>query len=404
MNYLKLSWKNIIANPLSSILSITLFGLGVCLISLMLLVSKQLENTLNKNIKGIDMVLGAKGSPLQLILSAVFQIDSPTGNIAMEQANRVAKSPLVKLVIPLSFGDSYQGFRMVGSTHQYPELYQAQLQKGGLWQDIFEVTAGAEVAKKLGLKIGDSFQSQHGFDQEGDSHQEHHYKIVGILAPTNTVLDQLLLTDGESIWASHHPNDIDEEHEVEGPHHHEEKAKEITAMLVQFKGPVGKLQVPRFINEKTNMQSAVPSFEVYRLLDLMGVGINLLNGLAICILIVSGLSVFINLYNALRERKYEMALLRNYGASRWRLVQVLVQESITLAIAGYVFGLLLSRIGLWFFGQMMSENYGYTTYLGDFMPEEAALFIISILIGVFATLIPAIRAYTIQIARTLSDD
>ncbi|MGB0523204.1 MAG: ABC transporter permease [Flammeovirgaceae bacterium] len=462
MNYLKLSWKNSLARPWSSVLSITLLGLGVCLISLMLLVSKQLENTLSRNITGIDMVLGAKGSPLQLILSAIFQIDAPTGNIKLKEANYVAKSPLVKQAIPLSYGDSYQGYRIVGSTHPYVDLYDAKLAQGKLWNAPFEITAGARVAKVLNLKLGDTFHSQHGFEDEGEAHDHHTFKVVGILAPSNSVLDQLLLTSTESVWQSHHHEEDhgheDEEHKHEhgteehkhkkdehehkhdehGHHEHEHKKgehkhdeehdehkheheghehkkdehereeeeshleeREITAMLVQFRSPLGKLQVPRIVNEQTKMQSAVPHYEVYRLLDLMGVGIQLLNGLAFCILIVSGLSVFINLYNALRERKYEMALLRNYGAPRWRLMQVLVQEGLTLSILGFVFGILLSRLGLWVFGNVLTANYGYQINLGNFLIEELYLLIAAIGIGIFAAVIPAIRVYVIDIARTL---
>ena len=149
MNLLKLSWKNIISRPLGAILSITLLSLSIALISLMLHVGRQSERVLNRNIEGVDMVLGAKGSPLQLILSAVFQIDVPTGNILMKEAGRLAKSPLVKNTIPLSYGDSYQGYRIIGTETEYLELYQAEFQAGKIFQEPFEVVIGATVAQQL---------------------------------------------------------------------------------------------------------------------------------------------------------------------------------------------------------------------------------------------------------------
>ena len=396
MNLLKLSWKNISARPLNATLNILLLALGVAIISLMLQVGKQLEDTLNRNIKQIDMVMGAKGSPLQLILSAVFQIDAPTGNISLAEANRIAKSPLVKNAIPLAYGDSYRGFRIVGTEKGYADLYQAELGEGKFFEQSFQVVLGANAARELRLNIGDKFQSQHGLDAEGEDHEAHFFEVVGILKPSGTVADQLLLTSVSSVWEAHH-------HE-EDEHSEEEETQEITAMLIQFRSPMGMVQLPRYVNEKTNMQSALPSYEVYRLLDLMGIGISLLQSLALGIMVVSGLSLFISLYNALKERKYEMALLRNFGASRLALVQLVLQEGILLTTIGFALGILLSRLGFWAFTQLTAESYHYQLGFQPFMAEEAYLLVGAILIGILASILPAIQVFRLQISKVLGEN
>ena len=401
MNLLKLSWKNIISRPLGAILSITLLSLSIALISLMLHVGRQSERVLNRNIEGVDMVLGAKGSPLQLILSAVFQIDVPTGNILMKEAGRLAKSPLVKNTIPLSYGDSYQGYRIIGTETEYLELYQAEFQAGKIFQEPFEVVIGATVAQQLSLNLGDTFHSQHGFDNEGESHEAKKFRIVGLLKPSGTVLDKLLITPQASVWQSHqHGEEEEEEHDG---HDHEEE-REITAMLVKFRSPLGMIQVPRYVNEKTNMQAAIPSYEVSRLLGLMEGGIRTLQWLAIFIMGISCFSIFIGLYNAMAERKYEMALLRNFGASRWQLVWLVLQEGLILVLLGFGVGILLSRFAFYMFSKLSYSTYQFHFKIDWFLKEELYLLMGVVFLGVIASILPAIQVFRLQISKILSED
>ena len=186
-------------------------ALGIAIISLLLLAGKQIEEKFTRNVAGIDMVVGAKGSPLQLILASIYQIDSPTGNISMEEANRLTRSPLVKSTIPLSMGDSYEGYRIVGSNEKYLEHFQAEFETGKVFSKAMEMVVGSKVAKNLGLKVGDSFASQHGFDKEGEMHKEQQFKVVGVLKTTNSVLDALMITPLESVWAVHEHDDDHEE-------------------------------------------------------------------------------------------------------------------------------------------------------------------------------------------------
>ena len=419
MNILRLSYCNMISQPLSTILSLSLLTLGVGMIALLLTVNSHIQEQMQNNVRGIDMVVGAKGSPLQLILSAVYHIDDPTGNVPFHELEELQRNRLVKSAIPLSYGDSFKGYRIVGTDQQYPKLYDANVSEGRFWQEAFEVTVGYKVAQNLNLNVGDTFEGSHGLTEEGETHDEHEYLVVGVLDYTNSVLDQLIITATESIWKMHQheessqsnkgmtmANDqsINSEHE-HGEHHEEthEEELDITAILVKFRNPMGLVQLPRMINENTSMQAAVPIYEISRLFSLMGVGIDTLRTIALVIMAVSGFSLFINLYNVLRDRQYEMALMRTYGASRWQLVRLVLYEGLLITITGFTLGIISSRIGLILLSELMEAKYHYSFSMLAFGKHESLLLVIALAIGILASLIPSIRVYNLNISKTLAD-
>ena len=431
MNIFRLSLRNMASRPLSTTLSLILLTLGVGMITLLLQMSRHIQMQMENNIRDIDMVVGAKGSPLQLILSAVYHIDAPTGNISLAEAKSLEKNRLIASAVPLSYGDSHQGFRIVGTTAQYPELYQAKVAQGRLWEKPFEVTIGATIAQKLGTKIGDTFTGTHGLTEGGESHDSHAYQVVGVLGYTNSVIDQLILTSTESVWAVHHHEEEDKATASSGTHDHSEgheahdghahgkghesheahnhdtnddADQEITAMLIKFRSPMGMVRIPNMVNEKTNMQAALPVYEIERLFNLMGVGVSTLTMIALVIMAVSGLSVFISLYSALKDRQYELALIRTYGATRWQLVALVVQEGLTLTLLGFVSGFVVSRLGLWLVSSVMQANYHYNFSGWAWIEEETWLFATALSIGLLASLIPAIQAFRINISKTLAND
>ncbi|MDP6908496.1 MAG: ABC transporter permease, partial [Flavobacteriales bacterium] len=342
---LQLAWANLRSNSLSTALSVILLSIGVGMVSFIVVISGQLNDRFNRDIRGIDMVVGAKGSPLQLILSAVYQIDNPTGNIPMKEVARIQHHPLVKHTIPLAYGDSYNGYRIVGTDTLYLSHFKAELAEGNHWKTDMEVVLGSDVAQKLGLGVGQHFHGTHGLEQEGETHDEMEYQVVGILSQTGSVADRLILTSVSSVWNIHDHNEEEDEHD----HHHEHKTeqpKEITALLVKFKSPMGMMQLPRFINQKTSMQAALPSIEVNRLYNLMGIGFTTLQIIGWIIMVIAAVSVFISLLNSLKERKYELALMRSLGASPSKLFTLILQESLLLCLAGYAAGIVIGRIGM----------------------------------------------------------
>ncbi|MCE7054640.1 ABC transporter permease [Algoriphagus sp. AGSA1] len=426
MNISILSIKNITSKPLSTGLSLVLLALGVGLISLILHIDRHLQSQMNNNIRGIDMVVGAKGSPLQLILSAVFQIDVPTGNIKLSEANNLKKNRLIEYGIPLSYGDSYETFRIVGTNEEYPELYSMQLEEGGLWTKSLEVTIGATVAEKTGMKIGDTFLGSHGLSEGGHVHEDQFYTVTGIFQSSGSVIDQLILTGLESVWdihddhSSHTAHDDDHENhdpepkasgeiktseEEEHDHDHvvPDENREITAMLIKFRSPMGMVQLPRMVNENTNMQAALPNYELLKLFSLMGIATTSLSMVAFVVILVSGISVFISLYLSLKDRLYEMALLRTYGASRQQLLGMIFQEGLLIAFSGFLLGIMLSRVGLFVIAYLLESDYRYGFKGSMLIIEEGYLLIITLAIGFLAALTPAVQVFKINLSKSLAD-
>ena len=411
MNIFKLSIKNIFNKPLSSSISLALLILGVGIISLLLQLNTLIKDQMDNNLRGIDMVVGAKGSPLQLILSSVYHIDSPTGNISFQEAENISKNRMVGSSIKILYGDNYKGYRIVGAEKKFIDLYKGVIKEGKDWEKPYEVLVGSKVYEKLKINLGDELVSSHGLRETGQSHDEGTFKVVGLLKPSNSVIDQLIITSPQSVWNIHDDHDHDDEdehehedeHELEDEHEHEHDDREITAMLIKFKSPMNIIQFPRQINENTNLQAAVPSYEISRLFKLFGFGIETLSYLAYLIIIVSGFSLFINLFNSMRERKYEMALIRTLGASRLQLSTMIIFESLVLTISGFVLGLLFSRFGVMFVSSLMEESLNYNLNSFKILNDEFWLLGLSILIGMVSSLIPAIQVYKMNISKILAN-
>ena len=396
MNIFKLSIKNIFNKPLRSLISVALLALGIGIISLLLQLNSLIKDQMENNLRGIDMVVGAKGSPLQLILSSVYHIDSPTGNISLEEAEEISNNKMVGSSIKLLYGDNYKGYRIVGAEKKLIELYKGVIKEGKEWDNPYEVLVGSKVYEKLNIKLGDDLITSHGLRETGQSHSDKSFKVVGLLESSNSVMDQLIITSPESVWNIHSSHDDDDEHEDEN--------KEITAMLIKFKSPMNIIRFPRQINENTNLQAAVPSYEISRLFKLFGFGIETLTYLAYLIIIVSGFSLFINLFNSMNDRKYEMALIRTLGASRFQLSRMIIFESLILTISGFAIGLLFSRFGVMFVSSLMDESINYNLDSIKILNEEYWLLGLSVLIGLISSLIPAIQVYKMNISKILADE
>ena len=415
----KLAWKNIWFKPLNTILSVVLLTSSVAIITTLVLVEKQFEEKFSSNIDGVDLVMGAQGSPLQLILSAVYQVDSPTGNISYDSAKVWMQHPFIQKAIPLAFGDNYLGYKILGTTPDYLDKYGATISEGKLFEKNFEVVIGSDIAQKLSLKIGDEFFGSHGDAAEGEVHDHYGYKVVGIAKPTGKVVDNLILCTIPSVWQMHgshgeeeNPAHGEEGHvHVEGEEHHEEAdmtldepGMEITAVLLKFRNKMGIVTWPRIIAQNTKMQVASPAIEVNRLFSLFGIGISALQYLAYGIMLISGISIFIALYNTLKERENEFALMRVNGAKRLQLLKVVMIESLLLCVVGFIFGTILGRVGLSMLSNSAEEDFKMSFNPYEFIWEkEGTLFLLTIFVGFIAALIPAIKAYNLNISKTLAN-
>ncbi|MEE1943693.1 FtsX-like permease family protein [Pedobacter sp. KR3-3] len=405
MSPFKISWKSLAAKPLSSALNIMLIAFGMGILTILLLASTQIEEKLNNNSKDIDLVVGAKGSPLQLILSSIYYIDFPTGNIPLKEANELAHNPFVKRATPLALGDNYNGVRIVGTDTNFISLYKLKVQDGKFWKADLEATIGATVAKNQNLKVGDTFFGAHGLTNNSDVHKDHAYKVVGILAPQGNVTENLILTNIASVWKMH------EEPEKAGAHEHHDaptpdptseiQGQEITSLLIQYRSPMSVVMFPRMVNQATNLQSASPAMESTRLFSLIGVGVDTLQWFAILIMLIAAISVFVNLYNSLKERSYDLAIMRTLGASRTKLFVIVILEGLILTVIGTIVGMGLGHLALELIAHYQESSQAKLSGL-VFIPTEGYLLLTGLAIGIFAAIIPALQAYRSNISKILA--
>ena len=382
MSLVRLAWAYLAARPLLTLLHVLLLALGMATLVFLLLFTSQAQQRLERDAKGIDLVVGAKGSPLQLILSSIYHADIPTGNISLEEAQALAKNRLVATAVPVSLGDSFRGHRIVGTDAGFFALYGATLARGTMFAGEMEAVLGSETARRTGLDAGSTFSGAHGLAQASTSeHADHPYKVTGVLAPTGTAVDRLVLTSLESVW------------EVHGGHGAPAAGLEITALLVRYASPIAALQLPRLVNATTSMQAASPAYEAARLMNLVGAGVDTLRIFALVLMAGAALSVFIALTTALEERRHDLALLRVLGARPSALVSLVAAEGMTLVVAGAILGLILGHGAAQAFGSLLAgpERWPVTGWAWE--SGEAWLLLGAMLLGAVTCLLPAYLAY-----------
>ncbi|MBX9870776.1 MAG: ABC transporter permease [Burkholderiaceae bacterium] len=388
MNTLSLAWRYLWARPLATVLNLLLLSLGLAAITLLLLVRTQIDRAFERDLAGIDAVVGAKGSPLQLILSGVFHLDVPTGNIPLAEAQALAQDARVAQLIPLSLGDSYRGFRIVGTTRDYPVHYGAGLAQGAWWQAPMEAVLGAQVARSTGLAVGGLFAGAHGLGAGGEEHGDELYRVSGVLAPCGCVLDRLVLTASESVWRVH-----EGEPEDEAERQALEAEREITLALVRYRSPLAAVTFPRYVNSATSLQAAAPALEITRLLRMVGVGTDVLRGFAAVLLLTAGLSVFIALWSAVRERRADLALLRMLGAPPRRVAGLLLAEALWLATLATLLGLAAGHGLTGLLGWMLDNDQSLPLRGALWLAEELWVPALALTVAALASALPVLAAY-----------
>jgi putative ABC transport system permease protein len=401
MNLAGLSASYLRARPLQTALSLLLLALGVGTIVAALLVVSQIEERMSRDARGIDLVVGAKGSPMQLILSGIYHLDAPTGNIPLSEAQALAKHSLVKRAMPLALGDSWKGYRIVGAGPEYAVHYGAKPVAGRFYAKPMEAVLGAEVAARTGVGVGARIVGAHGIGGEGEEHEAAPYQVVGVLGRTGSVLDRLVLTPIESVWQVHAEHGASAEAHGH-PEEDEAEDREVTVLLVQYASPLAAALLPRQINAQSELQAASPAYETARLFRIVGAGVEALRAFAVVLILAAGLSVFIALYTALEERRYDLAVMRTLGASAGRLFGLLLLEGMALAALGALAGLVLghafaSALGIWMEAAQQPRVTGLT-----FRIEELAILALALAVGLLAAVIPAGRAYRTDVARVLA--
>ena len=418
MTWLRLALANLGLSPLTSAVNVVLMGLGTASIVLLLLAGSQLAETLSRDARAIDLVLGAQGSPTQLVLSTVYHADVPPGNISQREAERWADDPRVGTAIPLSLGDSVRGFRIVGTTEAYATLYGANLAAGRFWSRPMEAVVGAAVAESTALNVESRFAGAHGLADAGHTHASRPYRVVGVLEPTGTVLDRLILTSLESVWTLHdddlpaqrdahgdgeaHHTEHEADHGKHEADHHPDANREITAMLIGYRSPLAAMTLPREVNAGGSLQAASPAVEVSRILQLVGIGFDGLEAFSWVLIVTAALSVFAALYGSLRARQYDLAMLRCLGATRWELLSVLILEGLLLSAFGVAVGFLAGHGAMELLGGWLESARGVALTGWTWAPAETMLLLGLFAVGAMAAALPAVHAYRTDVAATLA--
>ena len=430
LNFVLLSLKSRFSSTILAVL-LTTFGISISIILVQF--ENHIKNRLNNDGKKIDIVVGAKGSPLQIVLSSIYHIDLPTGNIPFSSLKIISEDPLVDEVIPLALGDNWKNNRIVGTTHKYIEHYGAKLDKGRNWQKVFEVVAGSSVKINLNQK----FSGSHGLVDSNDVHDHGEYKVVGILKPTGTVLDRLLLTSVKSVLQIHgqnikdneqhnhehehdkhehekHEHQLDEnKHKTDNHDHHSEHMDdyisnnqgfiepEITSLLITTKSPIANINLPRSINKESQLQAANPAFEITRLSTMLGLGSKSFKLLSIIIMLIAVLSIFTGLASNFENRLRDLAILRAIGYSKARVFKIISLEGIIIVIFGIIIGLCSSFLVFNFLVDMIAPLNNSNAKF-EFSFEIVIIIFLVLLAGLCASFFPAYKGSKVSVAKQLT--
>lgn len=449
MNLAMIAWKSIRQRGLASSLTALSVALGVMMMVTVLVIYGILQSTFSQRSINYDLIIGAKGSPLQLVLSTVYHVDNPIENLPYKYYLALKEDVRVSLAIPLALGDRSEkgGFPIVGTLPDFFYIDYAPKSpfqvKGGEFRRPFDAYIGSRVAKENGWDLGAKFKLVHS-GAEAHVHDEE-FEVVGVLAPTGTPHDKTIYIHLEGFYQIQgHDKPLDEairhereffgeppladdelsaevaklkkrfglhdhhhdEHEEKG-HHHAHKIpdvqKEVTAVLLQCKTPSAAVLMSGELKKGKKAQGVNPVFPMQRLLDdVLGPVQTILLGLTALIVLVSGIGIFVSIYNSMSARRREIAIMRALGAQRTTVLSIILCESIILCVGGGLLGLLLGH-GLFFVLRPLVETrFGLIVNPFAFSAHELILFPILLTLGALVGFLPGMTAYQTDVAESLN--
>ncbi|WP_299512762.1 ABC transporter permease [uncultured Limnohabitans sp.] len=390
-----------------------------------------IRQSFSQSVSGVDLIVGARSSPVQLMLFSVFHIGSVPQNMRMDSVRMLADHRSVSWVVPLSLGDSHRGFPVLGTTAAYFQHFAygdkqpLALQQGAVFADtlngLYEVVIGAEVARKMGYGLGQSITLGHGMhdhdhahEHEGaqsqaDEHADKPFKVVGILAPTGTPVDRTVHVSLQALEALHLdwvagtplpggqiPADQARKFNLE--------PEEVTAALVGLKSRAAVFNVQRIVNfyEDEALIGVMPGVALGELWSVLGLGENALLAVSALVALVSVVSLMAVVLAGLNERRRELAVLRAVGAGPRHVLGLLTLEGVWVTCAGVLLGVLLSYVGMALATPWLQQSLGIRLQLAMPLPTQLALAGAVLLAGLLASLGPAWRAYRLSLADGLS--
>lgn len=405
---LKIAWRDLARKPVQNILSIIIGGVAIALAIAVLLISASVEQGMVDAAMPFDMIVGAKGSPTQLILNTIFLADTPLGNIPASVQEDLLADERVERIIPFAFGDNYLGYRIVGSSPALFEIRVApgkapvfQLAEGHFFTDEnfaheseeeehtehnFPVVLGAEVARQSGLKIGDSFLSTHGLahsSEDGEQHQ-HAMEVVGILKPMNLPYDKGIFTSVEAMWEAHGTSN-----------------GEITALMVTPVNYGGLMEVYQEINQDHRAQAALPGAVMGDLFNILGQSTDILRAISWIVLAMALIALAISLNWSAVNRTRDNAILRVLGAGRNDILNIVILQGLVIAVCASILGLVLGHLCAWGVARYIKTTTAIYSPSG-FVIEEIWLILTAIALSLVLSLIPAIRSYRADVVEDLA--
>ena len=407
-----LTVKSVLNRRLSVGLTVFSIALSVALLLGVERLRQDARASFANTISGTDLVVGARGGSVQLLLYSVFHLGSATNNVAVSSLDAIAAHRSVSWVVPLSLGDSHRGFRVVGTTpafferYRYGEALPLAFAAGSAFQGLFEAVVGAEVATRLGYQVGSAIVVAHGSGEVAlVEHAEKPFKVVGVLAPTGTPVDRSVLVSLPAIEAIHldwlggvpvpgfqlSPDEVTR---------FDLAPKSVTAALVGLKSRAAVFQVQRFVNDfrAEPLLAILPGATLQELWSLVGVAEQALLIVSALVVTVGLAGLIAVLMAGLGERRRELAILRALGAHPGEIFLLLASESLLLTLIGCVVGWGLLMILGSVASPWLLSNYGLQLVLSGMTRHEAALLLAVLAAGFLASLVPAWRAYRLSVA------
>jgi len=446
MNLAVIAWKNLQQRSLASALTGISIALGVMLMVAVLVISSVLDATFSQRSIGYDLIVGPKGSDLQLVLSTVYHISPPIENLPYRYFRELSADPRIASAIPVAMGDTTElgGFPIVGTVPQYfLEDYAPKRQfliRGNTLRRPFDALIGAHVARANGWDIGSTFRMIHG---GSDSHvHNEEFTVAGVLQATGTPNDKSVFVhlDGFYLIQGHDkpfdealkrereffgepplsPAELDAEvarlkkkysHDHSGHDHahddHVEEVpdlqKEVTSILVNAKTPIAANLLAGDLKKGFKAMAVNPIIPMRRLMvDVLGGVKLLLLVLTGLIVAVSGIGIFVSIYNSMAARKREIAIMRALGARRGTVLSIILSESIMLCLGGGLLGLLLGHGLVFIAAPIVEVRTGLLVNPMTFDPYELVLFPVLLLLGSLVGLLPGLTAYRTDVADALN--
>ncbi len=409
MSFLSMAWRYLRFRWLVTLLTVAGIALGVALVCAVLALRSESERALSREAGLYDLVAGGKGSRLQLVLSSVYHIDAPTGNVPYFDYERLRLDPRVLWAAPIGLGDNYAGYRIIGTESHFFELPDRNgdpffsLERGEWFEDRFEVVLGSHVANATGLDVGDTFFGTHGLVDVpgGEVHRDFPYRVSGVLAPTGTAQDRAIFGTLESVWEIHETEDRIHSAIQGTAMLTKGKDREVTAILMRLKMPGLRLWIADEIGERSEGIAAIPINEILRFQrGIIGPVQKALLIVAAAVVVVACLTVLTTLHQAAERRRRDIAILRSLGAVRGEVGTLVFIEGVLLTGSGIILGLALGHGGLALAAETIRNSTGLILNPWSVPRAELTAIGAMALCGCIASLIPAISCYR----RTPIDD